>query len=575
MRIVNSSTVRATQFFTTPVSTAPVSTARGQSKPVAARQGVLTLNASVGLRCTAFCVVMVALVALASDVATAQPEKKLPWNEGGEEDKRLPPRKLIHPSELLELFGIAESQLKMLTDGEPVGAGDEETLVRILYQLPRFPLDALQRWAAPSFEIAPLVAEPEKHRGDAVRLSGHAIHLRKQSLPPESVARFEFSDYFVVTIESTQPRCRLEVCTRSIPQAWKPGPLDEPVSALGLFLKPGIVAKDANLATDTEADSAQAPDSASEAGSPEDPGDAVATTVPKETPSLVFATPRVAWHPDRIQPANDVAADHVALSRLGMDIGLFDAVRNRNRKGIEHTDSECFYQLLAAVGRAAPGELAKIAKRDPPFGPLLQSPQVNQGKIFSLHGTARRVSKILVGEKDLQERFGFNEYYQIDIFVPLGNQVVRLGDATSNEEVPTFEHEYPITVCVRELPPTLRVGDDLRQEVRVAAVYFKLWSYRSEYISSFDDRQLQIGPLLIGRSLSVIEVKSTRNPWIGVIAGFMFLVVLGITWFGLWRSGRTDRKIDQASGRRRDRLRDAKSLDEIDAPDGPDFSNLG
>jgi hypothetical protein len=121
----------------------------------------------------------------------------------------------------------------------------------------------------------------------------------------------------------------------------------------------------------------------------------------------------------------------------------------------------------------------------------------------------------------------------------------------------------------------MREGDDLRQEVRVAAVYFKLWSYRSEYISSFDDRQLQISPMLIGRELELIERQSATNPWFGVILGVLFLAVLGVTWFGLWRTGRNDDRFEKDASRRRNQLREDQSLDDIEASDGPDFSNLG
>jgi len=472
---------------------------------------------------------------IVGSVVSAQTGGPLPWDEAQKDPPGLPPRQLIHPSELLELYGIAESQLKMFSDGEVLGADDEETLLRILYEMPRFPLDALQRWADSKLEVAALVAAPAEHRTDAVRLIGRTKRVRQVKLAAELAERFEFSDYYIVTIESSDPPCRLEVCTRAIPKLWKTGTVDEPVSAFGLFLK---------------------------------------TSGSGDPPTLVFVTPRVAWHPDRIDEAKFVSADHLVLARLGMDIGLFDAIRERNRKGIESGDSECFYQLLAAVGRAKPGQLAQAAQHDPPFGPLLQAPKSNQGRLFSFHGTARRVTKILVGEKELQERFGFDHYYQIDIFVSLGNQIVRLGDPKASDDMLTFSNTYPITVCARQLPQGMREGDDLRQEVLVAAVYFKLWSYRSEYVSSFDARQLQISPMLIGRELELIEVNSATNPWVGVIAGFLFLAVLGITWYGLWRSGRNDRRFQQAASRRT-QLRDGQSLDDIEASDGPDFSNLG
>jgi hypothetical protein len=472
---------------------------------------------------------------IVGSVASAQNGEPLPWDEVQKNPQGLPPRQLTHPSELLELYGIAESQLKMLADGESLGANDEETLVRILYQMPRFPLHALQRWSAPRLDVDAFVTAPTDHRGDAVRLVGRAKKVHQVNLPSELAERFEFSKFYIVTIESRDPPCRLEICTRAIPELWKTNAMDEPVSARGLFFKTGESV---------------------------------------DGPTLIFVAPRVAWHPDRIDEARLVLADHLVLAGLGMDIGLFDAIRRRNRKGIENADSECFYQLLAAVGRAKTGQLAQAAAHDPPFGPLLQLPRLNQGKLFSFRGTARRVTKILVGEKNLQERFGFDHYYQIDIFVSLGKQVVRLGDASGSEDVPTFTNSYPITVCARQLPPGMREGSDLRHDVRVAAAYFKLWSYRSEYISSFDNRQLQISPMLIGRELELIEIETGRSPWVGAIAGFMFLLVLGITWYGLWWSGRNDRQFEHEAKRRRTQLRDGQSLNDLEASDGPDFSNL-
>ena len=39
----------------------------------------------------------------------------------------------------------------------------------------------------------------------------------------------------------------------------------------------------------------------------------------------------------------------------------------------------------------------------------------------------------------------------------------------------------------------------------------------------------------------------------------MSLAVLGITWYGLWRSGRNDRRFEQDASRRRTQLRDGQS----------------
>ena len=65
---------------------------------------------------------------------------------------------------------------------------------------------------------------------------------------------------------------------------------------------------------------------------------------------LVFVSKRMAWHPPGI------------LGSTGMDMGLFDDVRNRAR--LTADDSACFYQLLATAGRLNPRRLAQLTMVD-------------------------------------------------------------------------------------------------------------------------------------------------------------------------------------------------------------------
>ena len=97
-----------------------------------------------------------------------------------------------------------------------------------------------------------------------------------------------------------------------------------------------------------------------------------------------------------------------------------------------------FYQMLAAVGRAKPGQLRRAARErlrqaDPKkkwtdrFGiecfsvvPLFREPEAERGQLVTLQGTARRVRRIPVGNPDIVERFGIDHYFNIYMFTEDG-----------------------------------------------------------------------------------------------------------------------------------------------------------
>ena len=47
-------------------------------------------------------------------------------------------------------------------------------------------------------------------------------------------------------------------------------------------------------------------------------------------------------------------------------------------------------------------------------------------------------------------------------------------------------------------------------ELRVPAVFLKLWAFRTQYVASFDRRQLQLGPLLVGCCPELIPPPTDR-----------------------------------------------------------------
>ncbi|MEX0819541.1 MAG: hypothetical protein WD070_08100, partial [Pirellulaceae bacterium] len=357
-------------------------------------------------------------------------------------------------------MSIDDSQLAGFADGEPLGIQDEETVRRILYSMPRMPLSDLDRWAQPTENLSALLSAPNDHRADTFLIRGRTTRIERVAILPEAIERLGFEHYFRVHADIDASPHAAVLCCREIPDAWASGHvLGEPIRAYGLFLKLGA-------------------------------GDASRT-------EFAFATPHIGWLPSEPNATTGVTADLAYLASLGMDISLFDDVRPLNRKPVTQADRECFYQLLATFGKADADAARSHTSRPVELAPLLQQPETQHGRLMIVRGTARRAMLIRVDDQDIRERFGIDHYYQIDIFIRLGDQVVRLGKQ-GDAESPTFTNSYPVTVCVLQLPPDLPEGTDIREEVSIPAACFKLWAYRSRFVSAYDQKQLQVSPMFIG-----------------------------------------------------------------------------
>ncbi|MCA9121277.1 MAG: hypothetical protein H6822_21485 [Planctomycetaceae bacterium] len=468
--------------------------------------------------------------------SNTQPVESLPWADQQDHIGDLPARRLVHAREFLNLLSIDESQLASFADGEPLGPQDEETVRRILYRMPRFALNDLHRWAETTKDLEPLINSPEEHRADTFLLRGRTTNIERVELLAEAVERLEFDHYFRVGVDLDDSPHHAVVCCRRIPLAWASGEiLGEPIVATALFMK--LCGGDTKHA------------------------------------ELAFAAPHVGWLPSQQNDSAGITSDMVTLAQLGMDASLFDEVRSLNRKPITQADRECFYQLLSVVGHADPKTIREHARPNVDLAPLLQEPTKQHGRLMVVRGTARRAMNIRVDDEDIKERFGIDHYYQIDVFIPLGNQVVRLGKQDEGES-PTFTNTYPTTVCVLRLPPGLPEGTDIREEVSIPAACFKLWAYRSRFVSEFDQKQLQVSPMFIGAEPQVIKFSSAPNPYFGfAVAGF-FVAALAITWFALWRSGKNDSKFTRDVLARRREAPSDRSLNDagIEEQAEPDFT---
>lgn len=444
------------------------------------------------------------------------------------------------PRDLMRLQGIDDSHFNLLTDGVPWQESENETLLKIIYGLHRAfrPVD-MESWSLGKPNLAELAATPDRYRGEIFRLAGRVTSVEAIRPVPEVARRFELNEYYCCRFLLGEQREAAVVFSRTIPEAWKTAEsLDARAGALAIFLKLG------------SRDGAH--------------------------PLPIFVASRVAWYPP------------TRLGDLGMDVGLFDDLRpqgssgdegprNRGSKRAGRRDlrltgrnRECFYQMLAAAGRAKPAELLNEAGRELQrtgkerfsVEPLFNAPQEQQGRLVVLSGRARQVIPVRVDDEDIVARFGIDHYYQIALFTE---------DSQGN----------PLMFCVRELPEEMPTGEgpQFGEHVTVAGFFFNKWAYRNRRIAdaSGPRAEWQLAPLLIGRDLRWHPAeKPASNPFLGAIAGGLFVLALLGVWLALWRYSRGDKQFYEKAIAKRFVPESGASLDEIarDASATPDFSGL-
>jgi hypothetical protein len=272
-----------------------------------------------------------------------------------------------------------------------------------------------------------------------------------------------------------------------MPQAWKLGdPLDEPVTALGFYIKRG------------------------------------------EADRLLFAAQRVRWHPA------------IPLGEFGMDMGLFDTVRPRLALAqATALERECFYQVLAAAGRAGADELARRTRGPAsPVLPVLDRPSEHRGELLAWEAVVRNVLVVRIDpleDAELAGRVGFDHYYQIEASLT-PERPVRLDGRDMSQ--------FPVVFCVRSLPEGFPVGEGLHETIRVPAFFFAHWVYDSQASlarRAEGERVSQFAPLVIGAEPLWLRAETPSGSLFGVAAAGLFVLALGGIWLGVWRSRRAAR----------------------------------
>lgn len=443
------------------------------------------------------------------DEEAAPPSKEEPAAPAPPAVAPIKPEPFSGSRELFLKLGVQASHFRMLMDGEPVDSREQEPIVRLLFAIRRFSLGDIQRWSRGPFVVAEHIETPQEARGEVFLLRGRVKQVTVERPIPEVIDRFELEEYYRCRIELADGGTA-EVFALTIPKKWDiAAPLDERVSVPGVFLK----------------------------WSSTDPAPA----------GPVFVAQRVAWHPATI------------LGDLDMDVGLYDTVEDRT--GFTAADRECFYQLLAAAGRAGKNELLRRTQREPgqdySVVPLFNNPEKQHGELVALSGAARRIIEVHVTDKDLSERLGISHYYQIEMFT---------ADSQNN----------PLIVCVRRLPPGMPIGPDVSAEVRIPCFFYKTWSYEQTHLEEDSPLRRQLAPTLVGLEPQWHRPQASVIPLARAIAAGLAVVSIVGVWLAVWKFGRGDKAYrERAIGDRLTKT-DDQSLNDLglEISDKPNFRHL-
>ena len=427
---------------------------------------------------------------------------------------RSPVRGLAEPRQLLNLFGIDESHLRFLIDGEAVLAEDIDVVSKILMRFPDLGHENILRWLSSTVPWEELVSEAEKHRVDFFRVEGIARHVERQKIIPEAAILYGFDHFFWVLVE-TPGLQTVRIATRTVPSSWPLNkPLSEPTAATAMYLKHGVQQDGTGF--------------------------------------YLFASGRVEWFPPA--PSENLLINEglASLARMGMDVSLFDDVRNRNRRSIGVQERDCFYRLLELLGtsQAPPG----IKPGPIELTSLLRSPREHHGDYLEARGTVRRITRIEVPDEDLQLRFGIRHYYQLDMFLPLGDKTIQIKLNPEDDDGLKFTSQFPLVACVNQLPAPLAAaqqqleqgtyaGKILNETIIIHGFFFKIWGYSSSFSSTDEKPRRQLSPMVLAFKPEMVEPPGQRDGPIGIILSLVFAAVLLGLWLRAWRSGRRETRL--------------------------------
>ena len=497
-------------------------------------------------------------------------DESLPWNQNNISDQQLP-FSIAHSTtaeQILEISGIGPSELRFLIDLDPVIGKDIDTIGKLLAVFPKVSESDIQRLTKPTVNadagvtLDMLVSDVDRHRIKFFTIRGRATSVKRQYIIPEAARLIGFNSFFWVTIKADDSDIPVRIATRKIPIAWFPDSwkrpatateesppaatqrlpfeIDEPILVDGLLLK---------------------------------------TTDENQQLELIMAASRVKWLPSEVSTEQHVHSSMVLLSQHGFDSGLLDEIRRTNKSALGHNDREAFYQILKIFQpSSALDAIQQVHQQAPPLNreivDYFNDTRALQGQFVTVSGDVRQISRIAIVNSKMQQRFGSDHYWQLDLSIPIGKHRIRVKTNDADQDGIIFQNRFPLQVCVNHLPPELqkamnelRQGVDgrklLREKVTVQGVFFKLWSYQSALTMRDGPERDQLSPLIIASAIRIHAKPIVDQSDRGIYVAIAFIMAMLAITVCLIRVGREDRQVKKRTAQTRHRLEDLSELTDI------------
>jgi len=463
--------------------------------------------------------------------------------------------------DILKLSGVQLTSLAQIAHKTEPAESDWPVLLNVLYRLKQIRHEKTL-WQQATADPTPWLADSPSFLGRLAEVSGKVFDCERVPLPKRLAKLHELPTLFRCRFRFSESDIHGIVYTRQRPAHWEnKKSLDEPIRFRGVILK--TIAQD-------------------------------------KSDTVLLLTNHVQWFPIQNAPTGQLL-----LARHGRDASLLDEVRHRRPfvKSQVSREGEAFYTCLAMLGKIDLAELTQQANQSversaekwqeiqtetikqlailqrqtaeakgaaekkelqqqtaaarqraamadlilqraatgrSSVAPLLVQPEKETGQLVLVEGIARRVVRIVVDSKSASEIPGALEaYYEIEVFTPHSNKLRNL----------------PVVCCVAELPDGFPQGDEIREPVRLAGMFFKSWVYTtrqpSQAFETAGGRQRVFAPIVLGRQPVWLQDSSTnpKNPW-AIWGGVAFLLGLAILGVALARLARRDRLSWKATLRR-------------------------
>jgi len=394
---------------------------------------------------------------------------------------------------------IDREQRRVLEAAGPWDDARQKAVIRVLKRLDA-PAALEVPWRLAARPFRPFAGRPEIE-DRLVRFEGRAVRVAPVTLTEEQALLAGRPTLDLVRIV-TADGSAADVVVPEAPRSWgRSAAIDEAAFAIGLPLSTTSFPR------------------------PEPPGD-----WPAEAAAVLLAATTIGWSPP------------TPLGRLGMDYGLFATVVDGKR--LEGGDTEAFYAVLTAAGRAEPGSIEAAAGKPADIVPIIDPSRKwfagHRGDPVTVAGIARRATRISVDDAWRRGQVGTDHYWELYVFVD--TPLLRVGDRTQDD--------YPIVCCVRTLPEGFPTGDSISERVMVSGFAVKRYGYPLpdlDISSSQGDKethgQRMETALLVGRGLtwkpepSVAGATSALSSIFSVLAAVIGLALVVSLW-AMNRGGR-------------------------------------